>query len=77
MEQRLIPYEATLNFAKGRLLVLAPHPDDEVFGCGGAIMRQMGAGGIVHVIILTDGAYLKAPEYGAIRGRWSAWVWRT
>ena len=67
MEQRLIPYEATLNFAKGRLLVLAPHPDDEVFGCGGAIMRQMGAGGIVHVIILTDGAYLKAPEYGAIR----------
>lgn len=67
MEQRLIPYEATTNFAKGRLLVLAPHPDDEVFGCGGAIMRQMGAGGIVHVIILTDGAYQKGPEYGATR----------
>lgn len=39
------------------MLVLAPHPDDEVFGCGGAIVRHVEAGVPVRVIILTDGAY--------------------
>ena len=41
--------------AKGAL-VLAPHPDDEVFGCGGAIASHVRAGVPVHVIILTDGS---------------------
>jgi len=38
------------------VLVLAPHPDDEVFGCGGAVAGHVHAGVPVQVVILTDGA---------------------
>ena len=38
---------------EGPMLVLAPHPDDEVLGCGGAIGRHAAAGGDVHVAIVT------------------------
>ncbi|NDG13164.1 MAG: glycosyltransferase [Betaproteobacteria bacterium] len=38
-----------------RLLVFAPHPDDEVFGCGGMLASQEQAEAIL-VVILTDGA---------------------
>ena len=37
-------------------LVLAPHADDEVFGCGGAIAQHVLHGTAVHVVVLTDGA---------------------
>ena len=40
-----------------KALVLAPHPDDEVFGCGGAIMCHLEHGKVVEVIIVSDGAY--------------------
>lgn len=54
MESQFIPY--TVSPAPyGRVLVLAPHPDDEVFGCGGAIMQHLAQGDEVTVIILTDG----------------------
>ena len=36
------------------LLVLAPHPDDETFGCG-LIAKACARGEVVHVAILTDG----------------------
>lgn len=39
------------------ILVIAPHPDDEVFGCGGLIVRTLTEGGQVHVIVLTDGEH--------------------
>ena len=38
------------------LLVVAPHPDDEVIGCGGLIARTLEAGGRVAVCIMSDGA---------------------
>lgn len=38
-----------------RTLVVAPHPDDETFGCGGTIARKVQAGGEVKVVIVTDG----------------------
>ncbi len=38
-----------------RLLVLAPHPDDDVLGAGGLIRRVAAAGGNVHVVWLTSG----------------------
>jgi LmbE family N-acetylglucosaminyl deacetylase len=41
--------------AETRLLVIAPHPDDEVLGAGGLIQRVHEAGGTVRVIYLTDG----------------------
>lgn len=37
------------------LLVIAPHPDDEIFGCGGLIYRVKQAGGKVFVLYLTVG----------------------
>lgn len=50
-----IPYIADTTLPTGRVLVLAPHPDDEVFGCGGAIMQHLAQGQSVQVVILTDG----------------------
>lgn len=39
-----------------RVLVLAPHPDDETFGCGATLARLSQAGANVTVCVLTDGA---------------------
>jgi LmbE family N-acetylglucosaminyl deacetylase len=38
-----------------RLLVVAPHPDDETLGAGGLIQRVHATGGTVKVVYLTDG----------------------
>lgn len=44
------------DFADGPVLVLAPHMDDEVIGCGGALRRHVLAGTGVTVAFLTDGS---------------------
>lgn len=54
-ESDLIPYAPTLEIPALRVLVLAPHPDDEVFGCGGAIASHLRQGANVQVVVLTDG----------------------
>ena len=41
--------------ANDRVLVLAPHPDDETFGAGGAIAQAVKAGAQVKVVLLTNG----------------------
>lgn len=38
-----------------QVLVIAPHPDDEVLGCGGAIARHADRGDDVHVLVVTRG----------------------
>ncbi len=38
-----------------RVVVLAPHMDDEVIGCGGTLARHVACGADVTVIFLTDG----------------------
>jgi len=38
-----------------RVLVVAPHPDDEVLGCGGVMARHAAAGDEVHVVVVTRG----------------------
>jgi LmbE family N-acetylglucosaminyl deacetylase len=38
-----------------RLLVIAPHPDDEVIAAGGLVQRVRAAQGTVRVVYLTDG----------------------
>lgn len=40
----------------GRVMVLAPHPDDESLGCGGFIAEACGRGHKPLVAVLTDGA---------------------
>lgn len=42
------------------VLVLAPHPDDEILGCGGVIARLVDSGKAVDVAIVTRGM---APAY--------------
>ena len=47
-----------LNLSVGpttRLLVLAPHPDDEALGAAGLIQRVVAAGGSVRVVLMTSG----------------------
>lgn len=39
----------------GKTLVIAPHPDDEILGCGGTIARLTDAGVTVVVAIMTKG----------------------
>jgi len=38
-----------------RLMVVAPHPDDEMLGTGGLMQRVLETGGTVRVVYLTDG----------------------
>jgi len=38
-----------------RLVIVAPHPDDEVLGCGGLIQQAVAVGAEVRVIYLTNG----------------------
>ena len=38
-----------------RVLIVAPHPDDEVIGCGGLISRMVATRCTPHIVILTGG----------------------
>ena len=49
-----------------RILVLAPHPDDEIVACGIAAWRARQAGARVFVLYLTSG--VPAPE--------ALWAWQ-
>ena len=55
MESLLTPYDARTVPDVAAVLVLAPHPDDEVFGCGGALALHVAAGTRVHVVVVTGG----------------------
>lgn len=44
-----------LDFKKQVFLVVAPHPDDEVLGCGGLISKIKAHGGKVYILYLTVG----------------------
>lgn len=46
---------------KNRYLIIAPHPDDEVFGCAGLLHRLVRKGKNVQVVILTQGEALYNP----------------
>ncbi|NWK98776.1 PIG-L domain-containing protein [Sphingobium lactosutens] len=56
----------------GVTLVIAPHPDDEVLGCGGVMARLADAGRDVHVAIVTRGRAPRYSQEGADRVRHEA-----
>jgi len=47
-------------------LVVAPHPDDETLGAGATIMRKVGAGVRVHLLVVTDGSKSPPGEPAAV-----------
>jgi len=42
---------------KKKIVVFAPHPDDETFGCGGTIAKKISEGYDVLIVVMTDGRY--------------------
>ncbi len=62
--QRLRGYSVQAEFrgAPQNVLVLAPHPDDEIFGCGGSLALRAKRGDTITV------AYLSNGERGTIKG---------
>lgn len=40
---------------KSSVLIVAPHPDDEVIGCGGLIARLVKEGNAPHIVVMTGG----------------------
>lgn len=50
-----LPMNALRITSKDRLLILAPHPDDESLAAGGLIQRAIKAGAKVRVLFATDG----------------------
>lgn len=64
-EGAIIPYQAT-DLTGHRVLVFAPHPDDETIGCGGALALHAAAGDPVRVVVMTDGA--RGDSTGTIPG---------
>lgn len=44
-----------LELKNQKILIIAPHPDDEIVGCGGLIAKAKGQGGMVFVHFLTNG----------------------
>lgn len=65
----LLPASSVVH---GRALVVAPHPDDEIVGCGGVFIAHRRAGHPVDVAVMTDGGLGNpdgegGPEYAALR----------
>jgi LmbE family N-acetylglucosaminyl deacetylase len=49
---------------KGRVVVFAPHPDDETLGCGGTIAKKLAEGYEVIIVVMTDGKFLLLKSFG-------------
>ena len=47
---------------KTRILVVAPHLDDEMLGAGGTLIKSIAGGSTVKVLYLTDGSTEKAKQ---------------
>jgi LmbE family N-acetylglucosaminyl deacetylase len=58
----------TPDFKNQKLLIVSPHPDDEVLGCGGLIKRVKDQGGEVHILFLTVGDTQEYSKKGVSNG---------
>ncbi|MCB0208469.1 MAG: PIG-L family deacetylase [Anaerolineae bacterium] len=54
-ESQFTPFQTT-DLIDHKVLVLAPHPDDESFACGGALILHVQAADPIKIVFLTDGA---------------------
>jgi len=53
-------------FAGQRLLVIAPHADDEVFGCAGTMAKIKDLGGEVYVVVVSVGDLVHYTDQGQV-----------
>jgi len=61
-----------LNFKNERLLIIAPHADDEILGCFGLIDFIKKNGGKVYVQVMTLGGYSKLGAKKITKEKWKA-----
>jgi LmbE family N-acetylglucosaminyl deacetylase len=40
-----------------KIMILAPHPDDEIMGCGGILYKYFKAGTEIHIVYISDGSF--------------------
>ena len=59
-----------MNFARERLLVIAPHADDEILGCFGLMNKIKENGGQVYVLVFTLGGYSKVGSGRLQKEQW-------
>ena len=52
----LVPPDRTERVTAASAVVLAPHADDELLGCGGLLLQLLAGGAAVRILYLTDGA---------------------
>ena len=68
MEHWYIPYQTAQLPPAQKVWVLAPHPDDEVFGCGGAAITYAAQNTQVHVTVVSSGTgYAQGDQAAALQ----------
>ena len=67
MSERAPLPETLHDLARGPVLLLAPHPDDELLGCGLTCHRHHLQGDPVHVVVAYDGALGNKGSEGTAR----------
>jgi LmbE family N-acetylglucosaminyl deacetylase len=68
MENWFVPHQESILPHARRVLVFAPHPDDEVFGCAGAIVKYVRRNATIGIVVFTTGcAYLDGHEKEAMK----------
>ena len=55
LESYITPYHTACAVTGNRIAILAPHPDDEIFGCGASACKWVEQGRTVKTYILTSG----------------------
>jgi LmbE family N-acetylglucosaminyl deacetylase len=68
------PYEPLQVGRRERLLIVAPHPDDETLGAGGLAQRVLAQGGSVSTVVVTAGdGYVEAVQLRTHKAQPQPW----